>query len=354
MDIFVLDESMSSRLYLVDDFVSFVWTERYRGFGDFQLVVLPTKNNLANILEERHLTIITSKKIMRIERVLKTEDEDGRETMTVLGRTREAIFEDKVIYPNWVNSTDDNTYIAEGDAATVLLNLVRYVCQNGNGGSASDIIPELASTNQAGLVGSASFSLDPGPIYDEMVKISTEYNFGFRLDYRPGIAKSLLLTLFKGVDRKNVIFSATLDNIAQESYLRDVQGIKNVAYVASHDYSRIVKVFQDGATESTAGLDRKVMWVKTDIDASKYTEPRLTNVLTSRGRAELKKFRKKSLMDGVITDYSNFKYGVDFALGDTIYIMDELRRKTAKVVEQYTWAWDETGFRAYPTFASIE
>lgn len=354
MDIMVLDEAATNRVYLIDDFKSFIWTERYAAAGDFVLTLDPTPNNVANVIAERNLSIVQSNVVMKIETALLAPSSDGAVELKVVGRSFERVFEDKVVYPNWVTSTDDNQYIDEGDASSVLMKLVRYICEDGNGGSASDIIPELATSNTAGSVGATSVALTPGPLYDAMVSLATQFNFGFRVDYRPGVAKSLHLILYRGVERPNVIFSSMLDNLSDESYLKSVQNFKNVAYVASTDLSRIVKVYSSGASESTTGLNRRVLWVDTDIDASKYTEPKLTNVLTARGREALNKHKKTSLMDGVITDYSMFRYKVDYDLGDTIYIMDEFKTKTAKVVSEYIRVWDREGARAYPTFASTD
>ena len=353
MDIYILNSEFS-RDELVEEFESFVWTERYSGYGDFEIVVTPTRKNKNRLKTGVYLSTSESKKLMKIEKRHITESDDGVEEMKLTGRGLETILDSRIVYPNWLGENMDKTYVAEGQAGKVIAKLITDMCVIGEGSNPNNVIPELEVIDQTGTTDLIDIALQPGSLYDAVKSLCEEHKLGIRVDFRKGHSKPFALYIFKGVDRPKLVFSSTLDNLAQESYLNDITNFKNVAYVSSKDGDRIVEVHSYGANWNTTGLNRNCMWVDTDIDTKKYTEPKLTKILESRGRAALKEHRKKFLMDGVVTNLNLFKYGVHYNLGDTLYVMDEHNNRTPKVVEEYIWAWDGEGLRSYPTFASNE
>lgn len=98
----VLDESMIIQ-HICEDYKSVVWTERFRGFGDFKLVVPGTLENLRTYQLDYYLYTKGTNKLMIIEQV-ELNTEYGKESlMTVSGRSLESILDRRVMhpYPMW-------------------------------------------------------------------------------------------------------------------------------------------------------------------------------------------------------------------------------------------------------------
>lgn len=352
MELYVLNSSRKKDR-IIDEFKSLIWTHRYSDFGDFQLDVLPTTSNRRTLKEGVFIGVSFTKQHMVIDEVFISEDDAGVPNMRITGRTPGTIIEDRIVTPNWLSpDVDDRVYYKTGSAAVVAKAMVDEMCVLPGAIDETDVIPDLVVLNQAGSTPNVEIAIPPKQLYSAFKDILDEHGIGFRFDYDLSQTKPLRLILYKGVNRPTVEFTALLDNIAHESYLNSDRDFKNVAYVIAKS-SRWVQVYGNGASPSTSGANRKVLLVEaTDIDDEKIKEPKLTAILTQRGKTALKNHRKKRLMDGVITNYSLFKIGTHYNLGDTIYIRDEFGRRSPKVVQEYIWVMDQEGFRSYPTFAS--
>lgn len=352
MDLYILNDKLE-RIDIVEEFFSLIWTHRFSDFGDCQLDLLPTLKNRRRLKEGVYLGVSFTKQVMEISKVHITEDGDGSQNMQVIGRTFGTFLEDRVVTPNWLSpEEDDRVYYKKGSAASITKTMIDEMCVFPGSIDETDVIPGFEVVNSAGTTPEIEIALRPDYLYKSVKDIWDEHSVGFRVDYDLGRPKPLRLTQYKGVDRPKVEFSSELDNLAQESYLNTNEGFKNVAYVMAKK-ARWVQVYANGANPNTSGLDRRVLIVDaSDIDDEKVTEPKLTAILKQRGLTELKNHRKKRMMDGVITDYSDFTFGAHYNLGDTIYIKDEYGKRAPKVVAEYIWAMDQEGFRSYPTFAS--
>lgn len=352
MDLYILNSKLE-RIDIVEEFFSLIWTHRYSNFGDCQLDLLPTRKNRLRLREGVYLGVSFTKQVMEIDEVYITEDEDGSQNMKVTARSMGTILEDRIVTPNWLApEEDDRVYYKKGPAATVAKTLLEEMCVLPGAIDETDVIPGFEVVNSVPSSPEIEIALKPDYLFKSLKDIWDEHGIGFRIDYDLARTKPLRLTQYKGVDRPLVEFSSELDNLAQESYLNSDKGFKNVAYVMAKK-ARWVQVYANGANLNTSGLNRKVLIVDaSDIDDEKVKEPKLTAILKQRGLTALKDHRKKRMMDGVITNYSQFTFGAHYNLGDTIYIKDDYGRRAPKVVAEYIWVMDEQGFRSYPTFAS--
>lgn len=359
MEIYILNTNRE-REWVLDEFDSFIWTERFVGYGDFQVVTNPTKKWKSRLRQGKFLGTSKTNVLMEIESILIEEDSNGIDKMTVKGRSYEKFLEQYNLYPNWLGYSKpediEHTYYAAGQADNVMVQIVTDQFLLENHGNPNSVITTLEVFNQVGTTESIEIQEKPNQsVYKVLADLCQTHKIGMRVEYRRNNPKPLALYFYTGVDRKKIIYSSKLDNIAQESYYLDNKDFKNICLTAAKDKGgRVVEVYSSGANYNTPGLQRREMWLTTDIDEKKYTEPRLTNILTSLGKKELAKHRKKFIFDGVITNFDAYRFKVDYNLGDTVYIMDEMGNKAAKTVTEYTWAWDGEGLRSYPTFVSDE
>ena len=91
--------------YVIDDYKSIIWTERYASYGDFELVVPGTAENLAKFEADTYLYTAESNKLMVIEQVEWTTEFGKNSTITVKGRSLESILDRRVVFP--IRGSDD-------------------------------------------------------------------------------------------------------------------------------------------------------------------------------------------------------------------------------------------------------
>jgi len=84
MEIFILD-ALLRPIDVVDEYISFIWTERYSEKGDFQLVTLSNPANKRRFVADTMISIAESKRIMRVHKVEEKDDEDNGVTLTIKG-----------------------------------------------------------------------------------------------------------------------------------------------------------------------------------------------------------------------------------------------------------------------------
>jgi hypothetical protein len=123
---------------------------------------------------------------------------------------------------------------------------------------------------------------------------------------------------------------------------------KNVAYVFSKFGSEIV--YADNVTAETSGFARRVMFV----DANDVDEPagaNLTSILRNKGLDALAKARPITAFDGEIDQYTEYKYGRDYYLGDLVEMRNSDGATNQMRVTEQIFVSDGEGDRSYPTLA---
>ena len=82
----------------IDVFYSFIWSDRYLGYGDFELVVPALERYLNTIRQDYYLSIKESDHVMIVEEItIETNAETGNE-LKITGRSLESILERRIIW----------------------------------------------------------------------------------------------------------------------------------------------------------------------------------------------------------------------------------------------------------------
>ncbi len=95
MEIYILD-SLFRREKVVDVFKSFIWTERFASYGDFELDIHSNQESRSKFVVGARIAINQSYRVMTVETVENTTNSDGEKILKVSGRSLEAILEDRV------------------------------------------------------------------------------------------------------------------------------------------------------------------------------------------------------------------------------------------------------------------
>lgn len=361
MEIYILDSQLR-REKVVDNFESFIWTERFSSEGDFELRVKSTKANRELYSSNTMIAHSDSFRVMVVDILSNEVDEEGREILIVSGVSLEAQMKDRV-----ANASFDGTTVATVWAMTGLPgDLMRYIfisiCVN-NINRPEDNIPFIQATSSTGLFPTDTIAepsddilleIEPQSVYDIEKYVGDIFNLGFRL-VRNYDSSELYYDVYSGCDRTSgqtdfpaVIFSKELDTLAKTKEFNSIHNYKNIAYVF-HPLANAI-VYAPGASALTAGFDRKILVVDAS-DITETEEPALSNQLQRRGLDELAQHRSLSAFDGEIPQLGAYKYGVDYNLGDIVEMRNVDGVTNNMRVTEQIFVSDAEGERSYPTLS---
>jgi hypothetical protein len=361
VEVYILD-SLYRRIQVVDRFESLIWTERFKDMGDFVLKTYSTLENRNTFTAGTRLAMNKSHRVMTVETVEDTTDDEGARVLNISGRSLESILEDRVARPSVADLTVMPKWvIADLPPVTIAKKIFHDTCVLG-GFSVKDIITNV--TEGPGLYpedtiaepsDNITVEIEPTSVYGAIKQLADLYDFGFRL-IRNYDTSQFFFDIYMGSDRTSsqttlpaVIFSPNLDNLKNTTELTSIAGYKNVAYVLSPVGN--VVVYPDSVDpDFVEGLDRHVLWV----DASDITDPNPTTLearLTQRGKEELSKNRRFSAFDGEISQVSQYVYDRDFNLGDLIEMQNTDGATNQMQVTEQIFVQDREGERSYPTLS---
>ena len=90
MEAWILDQNAAS-LAVLDTFQSFIWTDRYRGYGDFEIYMPAETSALSYLKEGNYLVTKDSDRMMIIEDIQVDTDAENGNHLIVTGRSLESI-----------------------------------------------------------------------------------------------------------------------------------------------------------------------------------------------------------------------------------------------------------------------
>lgn len=275
MELYILD-SLLRRKNVIDRFESMIWTERYSAWGDFELVIFSTLESRTLFQAGTRLAMSDSYRVMTVEFVENAIDSEGRQLLTVKGRSLEAILDDRTARNTFADLATTPKWVLTGTPGNIARQIFNEICRT-NVNFADDEIPFL----QVGSIFPPSNIAEPdevitvelslSSVYEAVKELCDNYDLGFRL-VRNFDESELYFDIYSGSDRTTlqnilapVVFSPNLDNLTNTSEITSISSYKNVAYVFSTVGVQIVTA--DGVSVEVEGFERRVLYVDaTDIE----------------------------------------------------------------------------------------
>lgn len=358
MDVFVLDENLR-RISIIDIYKSFLWTERFNEWGDFELVSQYSRSLRAQLPVGTMLAIPHSTRVMAVETHEVKKDDEGNETITFSGRSLEALLDGRGAFSSLGTFEEDQKWTLTGPPADLLREIFRVIVAEGTL-SEDDKIPfyTAGTITPPGDIAEPSeeitLELDPESLYEITKKQAQIYNLGFRLIRNEDLSQ-LYYEIYTGSDHTTsqttnpaVVFSKALDSLSNLTELQSDAEEKNVAYVFGK-YGAAIAFASNSDASLTKGFTRKVLVVNADdIDLEPGSE--LTAALQERGRQELAQHRSVMGFDGETPQIISYVYGRDYDLGDLVEVHDSEGNANQVRVTEQIFASDAEGDRSYPTF----
>jgi len=357
MEVFVLDDQLR-RVIIFDKYESLIWTERFNNLGDFRLTVQATDDNRKTLVAGTRLAMNESWYVMEIETVQDTTDADGKATLTAVGPDMSYLLTQRAA--RYSLSDDlDTKWVATDLPADLARAIFAHICVAGSLDT-NDIIPFINTDSTTFFPtdtipepgDSITYEMDPMTVFTAVKQLCDIYDMGFRL-IRNYDESELWFDIYMGSDRTSqqtdypaVIFSQGLDNLQNTSQVTTNTNYKNVCIVISPVGVRTV--YSSDVTSGVSGFDRRVMV----ITASDITDgvPATANArMDQRGAEALGQQRKFSGFDGEVNQNAQYKYGIDYYLGDLVELRSTLGTKTVVQVTEQIFVSDKEGDRSYPT-----
>ena len=366
---------------VIDNFSSIIWTERYYGDSEVELVVPVNQEMLTKLGIGTFLTIDKSDEVMLLESM---NIEDGKLKLSGIS-----------LLP-WLNNRFVRTSALHQDrywnlggnpgetAGWVLWAIVYYMCCAGSPfldgvypiGVANPqqlVIPGLGLVDYDRTGEPIKVGVPYGPVYNALKEIATTYELGMQITLESATDTSYFLGFrsYKGIDRTSnqsvnsiVRFSPQMDSFTNIKELQSIAALKTQVYafapglnpnegepdlrtvpgvsvLTGQQYTgfdlRALLVFADDITTEQVGVDSAV----------------LLSILNSRAYDALTTNHFIKAVDGEIVPDNQFKYGVHYNLGDLIEVQGNSEIVSIARITEYIRAQDEAGERAYPTVAMI-
>ena len=358
MDISVLDKNFICQ-NVIDTYISFIWTDRYNTYGDFELYI-PMSNDILDIIKrDYYLKINTSEHVMIVENIKLTTDAENGPSLLVTGRSLESILLRRIIWTQTIFSKNTKIWV-------VISNLLRdnvyspSISKRKINTFYTYMVTEGDVTNIA-LTGDLQFTGDN--LYDAINKICNLYDLGFKITLENNL---FVFTLYKGSDRSYaqdtlpyVEFSPNFDNLINSEYSIDVTNYKNVTLVAGEGegVNRTTEIVDDG---DYSDLSRYELYtdardLSSEVDGGTLTPTQYKEVLRNRGLSKLAETIVESNFDAQVDYLSMYVYGEDYNMGDIVQFVNEYGiGAKVRITEFIQSDSTENGMEQYPKFEILE
>jgi hypothetical protein len=357
---------------VIDNFLSCIWTERYYGDSEVELVVPGTVEMFKKLVPGTFLGLEGSDEIMIVDSATMEKDK-----LKIAGSSLLLFLNNRFIRVSAAH--EDRYWYLSGQPGWILWAIVYYMCVAGspylNGTYNIGIdnpqrlaIPGLGLKDYDKIGTSVNVGIPYGPVYDAMREIATTYQVGMQitLESVSDTGFTLGFRSYRGLDHTSgqtvnpvVRFSPQMDTLANIKEVQSIASFKTLAYAFAPG--------NPGGLATTPGKDavsgdqytgfdlRAQMIFAEDVttDMVGGSAVNLLSILNTRAHDANSNHPFVKAVDGEIVPQNQFQYGVHYNLGDVIEVQGNSGVVSSSRVTEYIRAQDEAGERSYPTVAML-
>lgn len=341
---YILDNNFIP-LAAFENYISFLWTDRYAEEGDFEIETVPEASLLAVCKQDYYIINTDSEHEMIIEGLKIVTDVDDGPRLYVTGSSLESILKRRIVWSktvlngnlqNGIKTLLDENIISPTDASRKIPNFIFQA-------STDTDITKLEIAREC----------DKENLYDLIVDICKTKKIGFKIVRNT--SNQFVFSLYAGKDHSYtqetlpfVAFSPKFDNLENSEFNNSTADSVNTVYVTGGENDSESLVLGNNS-----GLTRRESHVSAGTMDESYSGS-YTDFLTEKGNEELKDKKITKTFEGNVDATGLFKLGVDFSLGDIVQIENEFEiRDRARIVE-IIHSDDKSGRIVYPTFEAYE
>jgi hypothetical protein len=370
MELYTLDREFI-RQDTIDAFESAIWTERYKGDGDFKLVVPKTDETMEMLYAGRLMACEGSIQPMMLET---REIKDGLIEATGIALT-------PWLNNRFIRTTADHT-IKEWSITNKPGQIISAIAQqmvmpsNYNNGTINIGIP-VGITSLFPIPGLVAGAIDTtgdvvtiavpfGPVYDPIKEIADTYDIGVKIELQDADEDgyTLIFVTYTGTNRTSdqsvnpvIRFSEEMDTFNNVKDLDSISDHKNYFFMfapgAPTTYA-LGPALLDGSTGQT-GFDLRTFESFVDsIPDTATTDALIHSYLFEQGKKEWNAHRVVQIVDGEMVQTGQIEYGTDYFLGDIIEVEGNSGVLQNARITEYIRSQDSAGSRNYPTLTMMD
>lgn len=319
---------------ILDTAQSIIWHSVYYGVGDFQIYIR-LQDALQIIADARYITRPDNDEVGVIESILIADDIESGKMITIKGRFAKSLLDRRIIFN--LSGTSNKATILRGNVESAVRGLVNdnAIASRSLGvlelGAVAGISKIIVDGNGAAAQKQVSFE----NLLEYTEAVLKEYAIASKAKLN---GNKLQYVVYEGADRSAdnrsgnhpIVFSKEYDNLLSSEYMRDTTIEKNVALIGGEgegiDRFCVLLGSQSGLARKEVFVDASSIGKKYK-DASEveqtYTDAEYTTLLKAHGHQVLSDSTVVEDFNGTIDiTNGNWKYGVDFFIGDIVTIQD--------------------------------
>jgi len=339
---------------VLDNFESLIWTDRYCGYGDFEIYTKAAQDTLETLQRDYFLWMRESDHVMIIEDIAIKFDVENGNVLIITGRSGESLLGRRIVWAQTVLSGNLQNGIQQLLTENVIVPTIPDRAMPNFIFEATDD-PTITS-----LTVEAQFTRTN--LYDTTVKLCGTNNLGFKVTLADD-SEQLVCKLYSGVDRSYdqftnpyVIFSPQFENIMNSSYSESRKTLRTVTLVAGEGEgaARKTTIIGGGSSFARRELYTDARDLSQTVDEITMTDEAYLAQLAQRGTEDLLEHVAEKAFEAQVEASRVFKYGEDFFLGDIVQIVSEYGIKARARITEIIRTQSTTGISMYPTFIMLE
>ncbi len=374
---------------VIDEYESLIWTERYYGDGDVQVVLPVTLELIEKLPVGIFLGIDESDELMIVETVTIENDRLNVQGISLLSwlnnrflrtskshKVREWVLEKltpgEILWSMVYAATDPESPYMDSSLTDIPNRFLAKLP-----------IPELGLHSYDTSGDRIDIAVPFGPLYDGLKSVATAFEMGIQIrletNLNPFAEKALGFRAYKGINRTYtqpddepqngiVRFSQDLNSLGNVKELASAAAYKTLAVGFApnidadlgdpeHGSNNAVVAFPKGKDDSSRykAFDCRALQVFAE-DVTGYPEP-LSNVqireimdaTAATTKDQLAKAAMINVVDGEVVPTHRFQYGRDYSLGDLVELQATNGYISTARVMEFIRVKDTVGERGYPT-----
>ena len=346
MNIFLLNEKFES-IELIDYFQSFIWADRFREIGDFELYVSTDNKAINDVESDMYMFLDESPKLMIVEGKEVQSDPEQGSFWIITGRSLESILTRRIVW---------GKVAVSGNLQNAVKKLINDSIINPSMDSRKISNFKFKDSDDPAITSltiDETLEYNGEELYTAVAEICENKHIGFKVTLDEEF--NFVFELYAGVDRSYdqeenpyVVFSPKYDNLFNSNYFESTKDYKNVAWAfASEGDSQISAYVGD-----TSGLKRREIAVSTSVSQDTADK---TSFLKQKANEELSKNPITKKFEGEVDSQMLYIYGRDYTLGDVVQLRNEYGQEGSARVEEMVFSFDtSSGTTRIPTFSSTE
>ncbi len=415
IDVYVLNTNFEV-VGVIDNYESFIWTDRWNSYGDFELYSSFSYDLLQLCQQDYYLHINQSEHTMIIEGIeVETTPEEGMK-MRVTGRSLESLLERRIVWQQYTVSANTKFETAIKNLIDLSFGTSDVAPQPGVGTAKNKEISDARKMTNLRFELSGDSYIDGiqvektqytgDIIYDILIDMCADVNNTIGWKITLDAENHFVFKLYTGEDRswqqsnyvktadtvfvsgktyyelinneyvptsdvtkqKNktyyeyrdilpyIIFSPDFDNIVNTNYLDSTEGMKNVTLVAGEGDGNSRKTLIVG---SASDLDRRELFTDArDLRKDDYGGygTRYNEAMKTRGLNKLNENSRVQSYEGEVDSTRQYTYGPDgdFYMGDIVQMSNEYGINGAARIIEWVMSESAEGIKVYPTFDAVQ